>query len=140
MEIPQITWTLELAGSGLASPRSFTFAEMARMPMVNLNEVKQLRSHGPDGVESWRGPALAHLTAEAGIKPGPMTVIVEASDGYQKECTRDDLEYAVVALQTGEGVWLADKTPKRPIKLIPPKKAGDYWIRNVSRITFEPKP
>ena len=137
-EVPDMNWTLELTGSGLGNPTIFTYEQLARMDMTRLEAVTILRTHGPDETGSWEGPALDDLLAAAQIKPGPMTFTLEAADRYKMQATREDLKSAIIALKDAEGRWLADRNPKRPLKLIPPHKAGDYWIRNLSRITVEP--
>ena len=139
-EVPDVNWTLELTGSGLGNPTVFTYEQLARMDLTRLEAVTILRTHGPDETDSWEGPALDDLLAAAHIKPGPMTFTLEAADGYKMEATRDDLKSAIIALKDAEGRWLAERNPKRPLKLVPPHKAGDYWIRNLSRITVEPAP
>ena len=139
-EVPDVNWTLELTGSGLGNPTVFTYEQLARMEMTRLADAVILRTHGPDEKGSWEGPALDDLLAAAQIKPGPMIFTLEAADRYNKQATREDLKSAIIALKDGEDRWLAERNPKRPLKLIPPHKAGDYWIRNLSRITVEPAP
>lgn len=136
--IPPVEWTIELRGSGLEEPRNFTYQELARMEMVHLQNVLQQMTHFPDQTTSWRGPALDGLLAEARIKPGPMVVTFEAADGYRVQCMREELASAIVALQDGEGRWLAAIGTSRPVRLVPPHKTGDYWVRDLRCIIVEP--
>ncbi len=129
--------TLELTGSGLGKPTVFTFGQLAHMPMTRLDNVLWQKTHEPDEVTSWRGPALQALLAAAEVKPGPMAFTLEAADGYQKRCTDADVSSAIVALQDGDGRWLSEVSRRSGLRLVPPKLTGNYWIRNISRITVE---
>ena len=67
-----------------------------------------------------------------------MTLSFEAADGYRIDCTQDDLKSAILALQDGEGCWLTEVGKRFPLVLVPPEVPGNYWVRNVRRITVEP--
>ncbi|MFH1111285.1 MAG: molybdopterin-dependent oxidoreductase [Planctomycetota bacterium] len=136
--IPPVEWSIELSGSGLERPRGFTYQELAHMEMMRLEDVLQQMTHFPDQKTSWRGPALDGLLAEARIQPGPMMITLEAADGYRVQCTREELASAIVALQDGEGRWLAAIGTRRPVRLVPPHKTGDYWVSGLRRILVEP--
>ena len=135
---PQAKWTIELTGSGLRKPTVFTFEQLARMEMARLDNVLMQKSHEPDETTSWRGPSLDTLLTTAQIKPGPVTLTMEAADGYEFECSRAEMASAIVALRDGTGRWLVEIDQTCPVRLIPPRKTGDYWIMNLSRITVEP--
>jgi len=136
-EAPAVKWNLELTGSGLGRPVTFTYEQLAAMEITRLENVRQQMSHFPDKVESWQGVALDSLLAEAQIKPGPMRFTLVAADGYKMECTRAHLRSAIIALQDGSGRWLAEIGRRRPIKLVPPHATGDYWVRNLVQIIVE---
>ncbi len=129
--------TIELTGSGLGRPTIFTLEQLRVMPFTRLDSVVMCRKTVADQVTSWRGPTLELLLAEARIKPGPMTLTLEATDGYQMTCTREDLESAIVALQDGEGRWLTDLDAAGTLRLIPPKLTANYWVQDLCRITVE---
>jgi hypothetical protein len=133
-----VDWSVEFTGPGLNKPAVFTFEQLARMEMTRLDNVVMLKTHGPDETASWRGPSLDALLTEMQVKPGPMTVTIEAADGYTRECRRENLGSAILALQDGSGQWLAELDRACPIRLVPPDKPGDYWIMNPARITVEP--
>ena len=137
-EVPRVEWTVELAGPGLGKPTAFTFEQLARMEMTRLDDVLMQKSHSPDEVTSWRGVSLDALLAVAKVKPGPMSILFEAPDGYMVRCSREDLESAILALQDGSGRWLADLDVARPIRLVVPSKPGDRWMANPARVTVEP--
>ena len=137
-EVPRVEWTIELTGSGLGKPIAFTFEQLARMEMTRLDNVLMQKTHGPDEMTSWRGVPLDALLAAAQIKPGPMTVLFEAPDGYKIRCSREELRSAILALMDGSGQWLSELDAAHPIRLVPPDKTGDYWMANPGRITVEP--
>jgi DMSO/TMAO reductase YedYZ molybdopterin-dependent catalytic subunit len=110
------------------------------MEMTRLENVLQQRTHLPDEVSSWEGPALDLLLARAEIKLGPMLLTVEGADGYMVKREREDLRSAIVALKDGDGRWLAEVGDRRPLRLVPPHTTGNYWVSNVTRITVEPVP
>jgi DMSO/TMAO reductase YedYZ molybdopterin-dependent catalytic subunit len=130
--------TIELTGSGLERPTAFTLEQLRAMPFTRFDNVVMRRRTAASQVTSWRGPALELLLVEARIKPGPMTVMLEATDGYQMTCTREDLETAILALQDGEGRWLTDLDAAGTLRLVPPKLTANYWVQDVCRITVEP--
>lgn len=136
-QIPPVEWTVAFTGSGLQRPQEFSYRRLATMEMVPLVGVMQHKTHFPDERKSWRGPLLADLFREAGLKPGPMRVTLEAQDGYEKSCPVDDLDSAIIALQDGEGRWLAERG-RVVLVFVPPKMMGDYWIRNLTRVHCAP--
>ncbi len=139
-EVPKVKHTLELTGPGLGKPTVFTYAELAGMEMTQLDDVLMLKSHEDDEVTGWRGPSLNALLKAAELKPGPMTLTLEAKDGYEAEVSLEDMSEAIIALQDGEGNWLADRDQPCPLRLVPPHKPGNYWIMSLVRITVEPVP
>ena len=69
-----------------------------------------------------------------------MMLTLEAKDGYEAEVSLEDMGEAIIALQDGEGNWLADRDQPCPLRLVPPHKPGNYWIMSLVRITVEPVP
>jgi hypothetical protein len=136
--VPPMEWTIELTGSGLEQPTVFSYRQLAEMDMVLLENVLRQMSHFPDERGSWRGPSLDALLRQGKIKPGPMNFVLEAMDGYRIDATREDLTSAIVALQDGEGRWLAELGKRRPVLLVVPERPGNYWVWNLRRISVEP--
>lgn len=136
--VPQVDWKVELTGSGLTKPTTFTYAQLARREMVQLDNVLMQKTHDENSTNTWRGPALAALLADAGLKPGPMTLTFAADDGYSKDMSLADVSDAIIAMQDGEGRWLAEIDKKCPLLLVPPRKPGDYWVMYLNRITVKP--
>ncbi|HNQ23562.1 MAG TPA: molybdopterin-dependent oxidoreductase [Phycisphaerae bacterium] len=136
--IPEVNHMLELAGSGLSKPRSLSYRDLAGMPTRRVENVLMEKSHSPDEVTSWEGVPVRTLLAAAGLKRGPMRVEVRAADGFGMSMASDVLREAVLALKDGEGRWLAEVSPKSPLRLVVPGKPGNYWIMNPCRIVVEP--
>ena len=139
VEVPQVEATIELTGSGLSQPKTFTFEQLAAMEMTRLDDVMMLQSHAPDEMTGWRGPSLDLLLTAAGIKPGPMVLTFEATDGYGFDTLRQELGPAIVALQDGEGRWLAHIDKTCPLRLVAPEQLANYWVMNVQKITVVPE-
>jgi hypothetical protein len=139
-EIPKVDATLELTGSGLGQPTSFSFEQLAAMPFVRLDDVLMLKTHEDDEVTSWQGPALQPLLEAAQIKPGATEITLIAKDGYEMEVTLDDLKDAIIALKNREGQWLSEVERRGHWKLVPPHKPGNFWIVDLERVTVEQGP
>ncbi len=139
-EVPDVKHTLELTGSGLTKPVTFTYEQLAAMEMTKLDKLLMLKTHEDDETTCWRGVPLDKLLATAGIKSGPMRVTLEATDGYSKQATLEELKSAIVALQDGDGGWLSQSGNKCPLRLVTPEMPGDYWIMYLSKVTVEPTP
>jgi hypothetical protein len=137
-EIPRVGATIELTGEGLDKPMVFTYERLARMEILRVENVLQQKTHYPDETSSWRGPSLDAMLAKAKMKSGPMSLVLEGADGFRIECTLEDMESAIIAMQDGSGRWLADLDMTRPFHLVPPRKPGNYWVRNLQRITVTP--
>jgi DMSO/TMAO reductase YedYZ molybdopterin-dependent catalytic subunit len=137
-KVPPVNTTLELTGSGLGKPTVFTYEQLAAMETTRLDDVTMLKTHGDDETASWQGVALAALLEAAEIKPGDMDVTLYAVDRYSMKTTLADLKDAIIALQDGQGRWLAELDNPVPLRLIPPHKPGDYWIMNLALIEVEP--
>jgi hypothetical protein len=133
-----VDWTIEITGSGVGKTTVFTYEQLAAMEMIQLDDVLQQKTHFPDERSGWRGVPLDKLLEAAKVKPGPMTFTLEAVDGYRIRATREHLKSAIIALQDGEGRWLAEIGRRRPLKLVPPHATGDFWVRNLDRIVVEP--
>ena len=131
-------WTIEVTGTGVEKPTAFTFEQLARMETTRLENVLLQMTHSPDAMTSWEGPTLDSLLEVARVKSGPMTFTLEAIDGYTMECQRGDMDSAVIARKDGQGRWLVELDAAAPVRLVPPHKTGDYWIRNLHRIAVEP--
>ena len=137
-EVPKVKMTLELTGTGLGKPTTFTYEQLGKMPMKRLDDVLMRKTHSDDTAMSWEGPALEPLFADAEIKPGPMKVTLVAEDGYEIEATLDDMKDAILAMKDDQGRWLLRADEDCEWKLVPPHKPGNFWIMNLAKIKVEP--
>ncbi|MFH1745833.1 MAG: hypothetical protein ABIG44_02195 [Planctomycetota bacterium] len=136
--LPYRNWSIELTGPGLNRPTTFTAEQIGRMEMARLDNILMQRSHGPDTITSWRGPSVETLLAAAEIKPGPMLFTVTAADGWELNYTPAQLKSAIIAVQDGQGRWLAELDETCPLRLVPPDLTANYWLMNICRIKVEP--
>jgi len=129
---------IEMMGNGLSQSVVFDLNQLRSMPMVGLRDVLMRKTHSEDKRLSCEGPSLESLLGEAQLKPGSMKVRLIAADGFTIETTLDELDDAVVALKDGEGRWLGETDAKCPLKLVPPRLPGNFWVMNLCRIQVEP--
>ncbi len=129
---------LELAGPGVTRPQTYTLTQLAEMEQTKLDDVLLSKSHSPNERTSWRGPALQLLLDDAGLKPGPVELKLEAGDGYRTICSLAEAHSAIVAIQDGDGRWLHEVDAQCPLRFVPPELPGNYWVLNIVRITVLP--
>ena len=65
-ETPKVNATLQLTGTGLGKPASYTFEQLASMKMTRLDNVLMRKTHEDDETTSWQGPALEPLRGREG--------------------------------------------------------------------------
>ena len=130
--------SIELTGSGLSRPTTFSYEQLCDMEMTQLDRVLMQRSHAPDQHTDWQGPALDTLLAAAEIKPGPMNFTVRSADGYTVNCTHEDLKGAIVAILNGQGARLLNTEKNYHHRLIAPTQTGNYWVRDTTKIIVTP--
>ena len=130
--------TLELTGSALKKPTTFTYAQLAQMRLSPLYDVLMQKSHSPDEMTSWQGVRLAELLRLAEVTEGPLRLELKAKDGFEMRSTSEVMATALLALKNGKGEWLAKLEDKCPVRIVVPQKPGNYWIMNPIRISVEP--
>lgn len=134
---PTVDWEITIDGA-VDNPLTLSYAELAAMPQVELNDILMEKSTGEDEVTSWSGVSLDALFQEAGIADDFSTVIVTAADGYAIEITRDELTGGIIAMQDAEG-WIAETDPdKGPIRLVTPETPGNRWLFSLQTLTIQP--
>jgi hypothetical protein len=52
-EVPKVKMTLELTGTGLGKPTTFTYEQLGKMPMKRLDDVLMRKTHSDDTTMSW---------------------------------------------------------------------------------------
>jgi DMSO/TMAO reductase YedYZ molybdopterin-dependent catalytic subunit len=133
---PKVDWTLSIDGA-VSNPVSFTYAELAKMDMVDLNDVLMEKSRGEDEVRSFSGVPLDKLLEDAGAGDFS-TITATAADGYAIELSKDELVDGIVALKQGDD-WIVNADPDAgPIRLVFPTTPANRWVFQVTELTVNP--
>ena len=134
---PKVDWDLTINGE-VGNPITFTFAEMAGMEMVDLDDVLMEKSRGEDEVRSFSGVPLEVLFDLAGVPETYSSITVTAADGYAIEISRDEMVDGIVALKQG-GDWIVNVDEKAgPIRLVFPTTPANRWVYKVTGISVNP--
>jgi DMSO/TMAO reductase YedYZ molybdopterin-dependent catalytic subunit len=129
---PKVDWDLSVTGD-VAEPLTLSYDELAKMELIELNDVLMEKSTGEDEVTSWAGVPLADVFERAGVSD-PSSITVLAADGYAIEVTRDELQGGIVALKDAEG-WIAETAPDDgPIRLVTPQTPANRWVFQLTEI------
>ena len=129
---PKVDWTLGISGA-VSSPLSLSFAELADMPQIDLDEILMEKSLGEDTTGSWSGVALTELLDKAGAGEF-VSITAVAGDGYAIEISKDELQDAIVALKEN-GEWIAEADPEHgPIRLVCPLTPANRWTYQLMEI------
>jgi DMSO/TMAO reductase YedYZ molybdopterin-dependent catalytic subunit len=130
---PKIDWELKISGD-VDNPLSFTFEELANMPMINLDDVLMEKSRGEDEVRSFSGVELSALLEMSGAPADIGTITAKAADGYAIEISPDEMADGIVALKQSDE-WIAKVDPDAgPIRLVFPMTPANRWVFQVTEI------
>jgi DMSO/TMAO reductase YedYZ molybdopterin-dependent catalytic subunit len=130
---PKVDWELEIGGA-VDSPLTLSYADLAKMDQVELNEVLMEKSMGEDEVRSWSGVSLDAIFQQAGVSADYVSVTATAADGYAVEVSRDELAGAIVALKDA-GEWIVEADPDHgPIRLVCPETPANRWVFQLQAI------
>jgi DMSO/TMAO reductase YedYZ molybdopterin-dependent catalytic subunit len=130
---PKQDWDLVVGGS-VTTPLTVSYAELAKMPQTELEDILMQRSRGEDTVESWSGVALGELMDKVGASADMTGITAVAADGYAIEVSNDELHDAIVALKQN-GEWIAKSDPEHgPIRLVTPKTPANRWVFQLAEI------
>lgn len=133
---PKVDWTLSISGD-VSNPVSYTYAELAKMDMVNLDDVLMEKSRGEDEVRSFSGVPLDKLLEDAGAEDFS-TITASAADGYAIELSKDELVDGIVALKQGDD-WIVNADPDAgPIRLVFPATPANRWVFQVTELVVNP--
>ncbi|MCB2203092.1 molybdopterin-dependent oxidoreductase [bacterium] len=134
---PKVDWTLSVNGE-VETPLEYSFDELAKMDMVNLDEILMEKSRGEDEVRSFSGVPLATILDQAGAPEDFSTITAVAADGYAIEISKDEMVDGIVAMkQSGE--WILDAEPDAgPIRLVFPSTPANRWVFQVTEIIVNP--
>ena len=131
--IPKVEWELTISGD-VSNPVTYTFDELAKMEMVDLNGVLMEKSRGEDEVRSFSGISLAALLEAAGASEDYSTITAIAGDGYAIEISKDEMVDGIVAMKQS-GNWIVDEDPDAgPIRLVFPLTPANRWVFQIQEI------
>jgi len=130
---PKVDWELSISGD-VDNPTTYTFDELAKMELVDLDDVLMEKSRGEDEVRSFSGIPLEDLLAAAGAPEDYSTITAMAADGYAIEISKDEMVDGIVAIkQSGE--WIVDADPGAgPIRLVFPMTPANRWVFQITEI------
>ena len=131
--IPKVEWELTISGD-VSNPATYTFEELAKMDMVDLDEILMEKSRGEDEVRSFSGISLATLLEAAGASEDYSTITAVAGDGYAIEISKDEMADGIVAMKQS-GNWIVDEDPDAgPIRLVFPLTPANRWVFQIQEI------
>ena len=134
---PNVDWELVINGD-VATPVTYSYQELAKMELVNLNNVLMEKSRGEDEVRSFSGVPLDTLLENAGVSDGYSTITAIAADGYAIEISRDEMVNGIIALKQSNE-WIVDADPGAgPIRLVFPETPANRWVFQVTEIIVNP--
>lgn len=85
-EVPDVddptTWTLDISGDAVGSPRSYSWAELMAMPVTEVTTDIHCVTKWSKFDMVWRGIALDDLLAGCDIDPGAATLLAWDVQGY----------------------------------------------------------
>jgi len=134
---PNVDWELAITGD-VASPVTYRYEELAKMEMVDLEDVLMEKSRGEDEVRSFSGVLLDTLLEKAGVNEGFSTITAMAADGYAIEISLDEMVNGIIALKQSNE-WIVDADPGAgPIRLVFPETPANRWVFQVNEIVINP--
>ena len=130
---PKVEWELSISGD-VSNPVTYTFAELAKMEMVDLDDILMEKSRGEDEVRSFSGISLTTLLEAAGAPEDYSTITAVAGDGYAIEISKDEMADGIVAMKQS-GKWIVDEDPDAgPIRLVFPLTPANRWVFQIQEI------
>ena len=135
--VPDVDWTLVIGGD-VTNPLSLSYADLAAMDFVSLDDVLMEKSRGEDEVRSFSGVDLATLLGEAGAPADYTTLTAIAADGYAIEISKDEAVNGIIAMKQGDE-WITDADPDAgPIRLVFPTTPANRWVFQIIEIDVNP--
>jgi DMSO/TMAO reductase YedYZ molybdopterin-dependent catalytic subunit len=134
---PDVDWTLSVSGE-VSTPLEYSFDELAKMDMVNLDDILMEKSRGEDEVRSFSGIPLATILDQAGAPEDYSTITAMAADGYAIEISKDEMVDGIVAMKQSDE-WIVDADPDAgPIRLVFPSTPANRWVFQITEIIVNP--
>ncbi len=123
---PKVDWELSITGD-VETPLTLSYQDLAKMDMIDLNDILMEKSTGEDEITSWSGVPISTLLEQAGAGDFSSVTAI-AADGYAVEVPREELESGIVALKD-DGEWIATASPDSgPIRLVTPQTPANRWV------------
>jgi len=138
---PQVDWELTIDGDVDQKNVTYTYQDLVEMPRGQLQDILTQNPENPNERASWKGVTLFQLFQEPGgveYKVG-WEALITLADGSRHRMTLADLRGALIALQDGQGNWLAE-TSETPVRLIAPNKPSSSWLWGPVRIDIKAPP
>jgi len=132
----QVDWTFTVEGE-VSNPLTLSYADLAEMQQVQLEQVLMQKSRGEDTTNDWEGVPLTAIFEQADVSAQASGITALAADGYAIMIPMADLEDAIVALKM-DGEWIATSDPDHgPIRLVVPNKPSNHWVFQLQTIVVE---
>ena len=132
---PKADWDLKVTGA-VTNPLTLSYAELVKMPEVDLSDVLMQKSLGEDEITSWAGVPLEEIFKQAGVSPNYVSITAIAADGYAIEVSKDEAQGGIVATKR-DGEWIvnvAEEEDKGPIRLVCPDTPANRWVFQLQEI------
>ena len=135
--VPNVDWELSISGE-VSNPTTFTYAELAALPQVDLKDVLMEKSRGEDEVRSFSGVEISLLLEKAGAPATFSSITAQAADGYAIVISSDEMVDGIVALKDSDD-WIIKSDPNAgPIRLVFPATPANRWVFQVKEIFINP--
>src|SRR5882762_10120560 len=166
-DIPEVnaqTWRLSIGGEGANREASLTFAELKRLPAVEVAAVCQCSGnrrglfephvpgvewgYGAMGCARWKGVRLKDVLDKVGLKKETIEIVFDGADGAPSDKTPDFIKSIPVWRAVDESTIIAYEMNGAPLphlhgapaRLIVPGWTGTYWMKHVTSIKAVTKP
>jgi len=132
--------TYRLAITGLVEfPQSLTYQDVLKLP----SHERVITLHCVEGWKEtllFKGVRLKDLLDRAKVKPGILTVIFYAADGYSSSLPYKDVERLDLLLASEINGLTLDAKRGFPFQVVAESKLGYKWVKWVTRIELSDKP
>jgi DMSO/TMAO reductase YedYZ molybdopterin-dependent catalytic subunit len=134
---PKVEWNLSITGA-VENPTIFSYADLADLPMIDLDDILMEKSRGEDEFQSFSGVELSLLLESVGAIKDFSSITAKAADGYAIEIPVDEMVDGIVALKDGNE-WIVKSDPNAgPIRLVFPETPANRWVFQVTEIVVNP--
>ena len=134
---PKVDWNLSITGA-VENPSIFSYADLADLPMIDLDDILMEKSRGEDEFRSFAGVELSFLLESVGATENFSSITAKAADGYAIEIPVDEMVSGIVALKDGDD-WIVKSDPDAgPIRLVFPATPANRWVFQVIEIVVNP--